>query len=195
MSSKPSPKAGKLLIVTAPSGAGKTTIVQHLLEQFDELAFSVSATTRPPRPGEEHGVDYYFLSPEAFKAAIAADEFVEWEEVYPGRCYGTLKAEIDRLWAAGKTVVFDVEVVGATNLKKFYPKNSLSVFVQPPSPEILFERLRNRNTENEESLRVRIARATEELAYAENFDTVLVNDDLALALAEARGMVKAVVVL
>lgn len=195
MSSKPSQKAGKLLIVTAPSGAGKTTIVQHLLEQFDELAFSVSATTRPPRPGEEHGVDYYFLSQEAFKAAVAADEFVEWEEVYPGRCYGTLKAEINRLWAANKTVVFDVEVVGATNLKKFYPEDSLSVFVQPPSPEILFERLRNRNTENEESLRVRIARATEELAYAENFDTVLVNDDLALALAEARGMVKAMIVL
>ncbi|NJB84736.1 guanylate kinase [Lewinella marina] len=179
------PAHGKLLIFTAPSGAGKTTLVRHLLARFGELAFSVSATTRPPRPGERDGIDYHFLTPEAFLAKVANDEFVEYEEVYPGRFYGTLHSEVRRIWAANRTVVFDIEVKGATAIKRQYPEGSLAVFVAPPSREILFQRLRDRSTEDPESLRVRIARAAEELAYADRFDRVLVNDDLQAALAEA----------
>ncbi|THH42062.1 guanylate kinase [Neolewinella litorea] len=181
----PEPPHGKLLIFTAPSGAGKTTLVRHLLKKFGELAFSVSATTRPPRPGERDGVDYYFLSPEEFLAKVARGEFVEYEEVYPGRFYGTLHSEVRRIWDAGRTVVFDIEVKGATTIKRQYPQGSLAVFVAPPSQEILFQRLRDRSTEDSESLRVRIARAAEELLYADRFDRVLVNDDLQAALAEA----------
>ncbi|MTB49503.1 guanylate kinase [Lewinella sp. W8] len=180
---------GKLLIFTAPSGAGKTTIVRHLLGKYGQLSFSVSATNRPPRPGEEDGRDYYFLSTEEFERRITAGDFVEYEEVYPGRFYGTLRSEIDRILASGRSVVFDIEVKGATNLKKFFPDNSLAVFVAPPSPEVLFQRLRDRNTESEDSLRVRIARAGEELSYVNSFDRVLVNDDLATALAEAEAIV------
>ncbi|MEM9836509.1 MAG: guanylate kinase [Bacteroidota bacterium] len=176
---------GKILIFTAPSGAGKTTIVRHLLQYFPDLAFSVSATTRPPRPGEVDGKDYYFISPETFRNKIKSGEFVEYEEVYPGRFYGTLHAEIDRLWRAGKTIIFDIEVKGATNLKHFYPDSSLAVFVQPPSKELLFERLRNRSTEDEASLQARFARAAEELSYVNNFDRVLINDILADTLAAA----------
>ena len=181
----PEPPTGKLLIFTAPSGAGKTTIVRHLLRSFGELAFSVSATTRPPRPGEEHGRDYYFLSQEKFARLVDEGAFVEYEEVYPGRFYGTLHSEVHRIWEAGRTVVFDIEVKGATNIKKHYPDDSLAVFVSPPDREVLFQRLRDRSTEDEESLRVRIERAGEELAYANRFDRVLVNDDLPTALAEA----------
>ena len=179
------PPTGKLLIFTAPSGAGKTTIVRHLLRSFGELAFSVSATTRPPRPGEEHGRDYYFLSQEEFARLVGEGAFVEYEEVYPGRFYGTLHSEVHRIWEAGRTVVFDIEVKGATNIKRHYPDGSLAVFVSPPDREVLFQRLRDRSTEDEESLRVRIERAGEELAYANSFDRVLVNDDLPTALAEA----------
>ncbi len=181
----PEPPKGKLLILTAPSGAGKTTIVRHLLGKYGELAFSVSATTRPPRPGEEDGVDYYFLSQEEFARRVKEGAFVEYEEVYPGRFYGTLHSEVHRIWEAGRTVVFDIEVKGATNIKKHYPNDSLAIFVAPPTREVLFQRLRDRSTEDEESLRVRIARAGEELAYANSFDRVLVNDDLPTALAEA----------
>jgi guanylate kinase len=180
---------GKLLIFTAPSGAGKTTIVRHLLGKYDQLSFSVSATNRPPRPGEEHGRDYYFLSTEEFQRRINAGDFVEHEEVYPGRFYGTLRSEVDRILASGKSVVFDIEVNGATNLKRFYPENSMAIFVAPPSPEVLFQRLRDRNTESEDSLRVRIARAGAELTYEDSFDRVLVNDDLATALVEAEKIV------
>ncbi|MBB4078451.1 guanylate kinase [Lewinella aquimaris] len=176
---------GKLLIFTAPSGAGKTTIVRHLLQSFDGLAFSVSATTRPARPGEVHGRDYYFLSKEEFMGRVAAGDFVEYEEVYPGRLYGTLHSELHRNWARGNAVVFDIEVKGATNIKAHYPEGSLAVFVAPPSREILFQRLRDRSTEDADSLRVRIARAGEELGYRDRFDRVLVNDDLPTALAEA----------
>ena len=185
-------KPGKLLILTAPSGAGKTTIVRHLLGHFDELAFSVSATNRPRRPGEEHGVHYYFLTDEQFQAKVAAGEFAEYEEVYPGRFYGTLKAEIDRKWAEGKTVVFDIEVKGATNLKKMYGVAATAVFVNPPSKKELFQRLRDRSTETEEQLKVRMERAAMELGYVDNFDYVLVNDDLEVALAEAELLVKRV---
>lgn len=181
---------GRLLIITAPSGAGKTTVVHHLLREFDQqLAFSVSATTRPPRPGEIDGVDYYFITPEEFDAAIAQDQFAEWEEVYAGRKYGTLKSEIERLWSMGQTIVFDLEVVGATKLKKMYPEESLAVFVQPPSSDILFERLRNRATEDAESLNARIERASLELSYANSFDLILVNDELENTLQDARQIV------
>lgn len=181
----PDQPRGKLLILTAPSGAGKTTIVRHLLGRFGRLAFSVSATTRPPRPGERHGVDYYFLSNREFLDRVAEGAFVEYEEVYPGRFYGTLHTEVERIWRGGQAVVFDIEVKGAANIKRQYPADSLAVFVAPPSPEVLFQRLRDRSTEDEESLRVRIARAGEELTHANDFDQVLVNDDLSTALAEA----------
>lgn len=183
---------GKMLIFTAPSGAGKTTIVRHLLNKFEALAFSVSATNRPQRPGEEDGVAYHFLSDQAFAEKIAAGEFVEYEEVYPGRFYGTLRSEVERIWALGKTVVFDIEVKGATNIKEMYPEETTAVFVDPPSPEILFQRLRDRNTESEADLLVRIARAEEELRYRDTFDRVLLNDDLATALEEAEGIVREV---
>lgn len=176
---------GKILIFTAPSGAGKTTVVRHLLRHFPQLGFSVSATTRPPRPGETDGIDYHFLEPEDFAIRIANGEFVEYEEVYPGRFYGTLYSEVERIWALGKTIVFDIEVKGATNLKKFYPENSLAVFVAPPSKEILFERLRNRSTEDEASLKARFDRSAEELSYADDFDRILVNDVLKATLDEA----------
>lgn len=179
----------KLIIITAPSGAGKTTIVQHLLASFDELAFSVSATTRARRPHEKEGEDYYFLSPTTFRDCIQNEKFIEWEEVYENQYYGTLRSEVDRLWSEGKHIIFDIEVKGALNIKKHYPEDSLSIFVQPPSPEILFERLRNRNTESEESLRKRIDRAAFELSCANMFDTILVNDVLSDALAEAEALV------
>lgn len=184
---------GKLLIFTAPSGAGKTTVVRHLLKTFDELAFSVSATNRPIREGEVDGQSYHFLTTAEFKSKVATGEFVEYEEVYPGRMYGTLRSEIERLWAIGKTVVFDIEVKGATNLKKLYPEQSTAVFVNPPSPDILFKRLRDRNTESEADLEVRIARAGMELEFVDSFDVVLENDDLAVALGEAEEIVRGVI--
>jgi guanylate kinase len=177
--------SGKILIFTAPSGAGKTTIVRHLLRHFPQLAFSVSATTRPARLGEVDGKDYHFIDPEEFQRKIADGDFVEYEEVYPGRFYGTLHSEIERIWALNQTIVFDIEVKGATNLKKFYPDHSLAIFVQPPNKEVLFDRLRGRSTEDESSLRVRFARAEEELEYANNFDRILINDRLKDALDEA----------
>lgn len=179
----------KLIIITAPSGAGKTTIVQHLLASFDELAFSVSATTRKRREHEEEGHDYYFLSPKTFKERIDAEQFVEWEEVYENQFYGTLKSEVERLWKLGKHIIFDIEVKGALNIKKAYPDNSMAIFIQPPSKEILFERLRNRKTESEDSLRKRIARAELELSHADQFDQIIVNDILSDALAEAESIV------
>lgn len=185
----PDMPTGKLLIFTAPSGAGKTTIVRHLLKTFDELAFSVSATNRPIRPGETDGQSYHFLTSAEFESKITTGEFVEYEEVYPGRMYGTLRSEIERLWALGKVVVFDIEVKGATNLKRLYPDNSTAVFVNPPSPEILFQRLRDRNTESEADLEVRIARAAMELDFVDSFDKVLINDDLETALTEAERIV------
>lgn len=179
----------KLIIITAPSGAGKTTIVQHLLASFDELAFSVSATTRQRRAHEKDGIDYYFLSTKEFKDRIQRDEFIEWEEVYPGQYYGTLKSEVERLWKIGRHIIFDIEVKGALNIKRHYPKDALAIFIQPPSPATLFERLQRRKTESEESLRKRIERATFELSCANMFDKILVNDVLSDALAEAEAMV------
>lgn len=182
-----------MLIFTAPSGAGKTTIVRHLLNHFEALAFSVSATNRPQRPGEEDGVAYHFLTAQEFAEKIAAGDFVEYEEVYPGRFYGTLRSEVERIWAAGQTVVFDIEVKGATNIKMMYPEQATAVFVDPPSPAVLYQRLRDRNTESEADLQVRIARAEEELSYRDTFDRVLLNDDLPTALAEAEEIVREVI--
>ncbi len=179
----------KLIIVTAPSGAGKTTIVHHLLEQFGELAFSVSATNRGKRAHEKEGEDYYFLSTPEFKRLVAEGAFLEYEEVYDNQYYGTLKKEIERLWSLGKCIIFDVDVKGATNIKNAYPDESLSIFIKPPSKEILFERLKNRKTETPESLKKRIQRAAEELTYENKFDTVVLNDDLSKALVHAKELV------
>ncbi|MEL7118728.1 MAG: guanylate kinase [Bacteroidota bacterium] len=181
----------KLLIFTAPSGAGKTTIVRHLLNKFDNLAFSVSATTRPPRFNEVDGKDYYFLSPEKFIECINRDEFVEWEEVYTNRFYGTLKSEIERLWQKELNIVFDIDVYGALNIKKCYPKESLAIFVKPPTKEILFNRLKNRKTEKQADLEKRIQKAEEELSFENKFDIILVNDVLIQTLEKAEEIVTA----
>ena len=182
--------SGRMFIFTAPSGAGKTTIVRHLLREFGDLSFSVSATNRAPRTGEIDGRDYYFMSTEQFRERIERGDFLEWEEVYPGRLYGTLRSEVERIWSNGKHVMFDIEVKGATNLKRAYPARTLATFIKVPSLEALEERLRNRGTETEESIRKRIARWEEELRYLNNFDRVLINDDLPTALAEAEGLVR-----
>ena len=179
-----------LIIVTAPSGGGKTTIVHHLIKTFSELAFSVSATNRPKRENEVEGIDYYFISTEEFKRKIAQQAFLEYEEVYAGRFYGTLKSELERLWAEKKCIIFDVEVHGALNIRKAYPESALTVFIMPPSKEILFDRLRQRNTENAETLKQRMTRAEEELNYASRFDSVIFNDNLQEAFAQAEKLVK-----
>lgn len=181
---------GKMILFTAPSGAGKTTIVRHLLSTYDELDFSVSATTRDKRPHEEDGKHYYFISPEEFREKIKNNEFVEWEEVYKDQYYGTLKSEVDRLWSEGKHIVFDIEVNGATNIKEMYGDNCLAVFVKPPSLEILIERLKNRKTESEASLRKRIRRVKKEMTFQNSFDTILVNDLLEVTLKEAEIIVE-----
>lgn len=175
----------KLIIVSAPSGAGKTTIVRHLLAMSLPLSFSVSATSRTPRTGEVDGHDYYFLSADAFRQKIEAGEFLEWEEVYPGTYYGTLKSEVERLWSEGKSVVFDVDVIGGLNIKKIYGDKALAIFVQPPSVETLRLRLYNRSTESEYKIATRIAKAEYELSFAPQFDVVLINDNLQAALVEA----------
>ncbi|MEO1256067.1 MAG: guanylate kinase [Bacteroidota bacterium] len=190
-------KRPKLILFTAPSGAGKTTIVRHLLKTFDELAFSVSATTRSRRPKEEDGKDYYFLTPEKFRHLIDNEEFVEWEEVYENQFYGTLKNDElpligDSVYFAfqGKFIVFDVEVKGATNIKKFYGEEAYAVFVKPPSLQVLMDRLKQRKTETAKSFEKRIRRAKEELKYENKFDRILVNDILEVTLKEAEMIVE-----
>ena len=180
----------KLIILTAPSGAGKTTIVRHLLNTMPELAFSISATTRERRPNEVEGEDYYYIGVAEFKKLISEDAFAEWQQVYPDQFYGTLRREMDRIWAEGKHIVFDIDVKGAVNLKNAYPDQSLAIFVKPPSKAALFERLRQRKTENEESLRKRLAKAEEELTFENKFDHILVNDVLEDALDEAQTVVR-----
>lgn len=182
--------AGKAIIVSAPSGAGKTTIVRHLMERGLGLAFSVSATTRPMRGSERDGHDYWFLSEAEFKRRIAAGDFLEWEEVYPGRYYGTLRDEVRRIQAAGGHPVFDVDVEGGLNLKKEFGSAALALFIAPPSIEALEQRLRARGTESEESLSKRVGKAAHELAYAPRFDRTVVNDDLIGACAEAEALVR-----
>lgn len=181
---------GKVVIVSAPSGAGKTTIVKHLMECGFPLGFSVSACSRNRRPGEVDGRDYYFLSPVEFQDKIRNNEFLEWEEVYQGMFYGTLKSEIDRIWATGRHVIFDVDVKGGVNLKKYFGAKALSVFISPPSYESLRERLKNRGTEDADSLEKRLARAKMEMEYHDKFDRVIVNDTLEKALKEAKEAVK-----
>lgn len=180
---------GKCIIFSAPSGAGKTTIVHALLNSMDQLAFSVSACSRPPRGKEVDGVDYHFLTAEEFRIKIQNDEFVEWEEVYSDMYYGTLKSEIERIWAANKTVVFDVDVIGGLNLKKSFKNQALAVFIQPPSLAILEERLRNRKTDSEEKIQMRLAKSKEELKSATNFDVIVENDVLEKAIEQARDIV------
>ena len=181
---------GKMIVLTAPSGSGKTTLVKHLLQKFDFLDFSISATTRDQRAHEVDGKDYYFLSPEEFKTRLANDEFIEHEEVYENQFYGTLKSEVDRIWSLGKVIIFDIDVKGAKNIKDLYGEQCLTIFVRPPSVEVLISRLTARATENEESLRKRIARIREEITYEPIFDTVVVNDLLEVAQLEAEYLVK-----
>lgn len=177
-------KTCKVIIFSAPSGSGKSTLIHYLMEHVRQLTFSRSATSRPPRAGEQDGVDYYFLSPEAFRAGIAAGDFVEWEEVYPDRFYGTLKREVERIDGEGGIPVFDIDVKGAMNLKAYYGEQALSLFIEPPSLEVLAERLKARGTETAESLRERLKRAQFELSYAPRFDVRIVNDDLKQAQAD-----------
>lgn len=179
--------AGKAIIFSAPSGSGKTTIVRYLLDNNPDLGFSISASTRDKRGRtEEDGKDYYFLTPEEFKKRIDNDEFIEWEEVYEGNFYGTLKSEIDRIWNNGKNVVFDVDVKGGLNLKKYFGNKALAVFVKAPSLEVLKERLNDRGTETEESLSRRLFKAKFEMSFQDKFDVVLVNENLDQSLAEAQ---------
>jgi guanylate kinase len=177
---------GKLIIFSAPSGAGKTTIVKHLLRQNLNLEFSVSATSRSPRPNEVHGKDYYFLPQTEFQQKIQNEEFLEWEEVYSGIYYGTLKSEVERIRNQGKNVIFDVDVVGGLNIKKYYGNDALAVFVMPPSVDELKNRLLGRSTETGERIKMRIEKAEYELSFAKQFDFNLVNDNLELTFAEAK---------
>lgn len=189
---------GKAILFSAPSGCGKTTIIKELMaseatERLDPkaLAFSISATSRKPRGDERHGTDYYFLSEEEFRQRVADDEFLEWEEVYAGTCYGTLKSEVQRLWDEGKVIVFDVDVNGGRNLKRYFGDQALSIFVMPPSLEVLEQRLRNRGTDSEEAIAKRLGRSAEELKQAPHFDRTIVNDDLRHAVSETRREVEA----
>lgn len=181
---------GKLIIFSAPSGSGKSTIINYLLEQNLNLAFSCSATSRPPRGTEQHGVEYFFLSPEEFKQRIANDEFLEYEEVYENRFYGTLKSQVENQLQAGQNVIFDVDVVGGCNIKKYYGNRALSVFIQPPSVEELRNRLTGRGTDAPEIIESRIAKAEFELGFADKFDVVVINDDLEEAKAKALKVIK-----
>ncbi len=180
----------KVLIFSAPSGAGKSTIVNHLLEVFPSLEFSVSATSRAPRGEERNGREYYFLSAEEFASRVASGDFIEWEEVYSGSCYGTLKSELDRIWAEGHVVVFDIDVQGGLNIKKLFGEQALSVFIMPPSVDELRRRLEGRGTDTPEAIERRVSKAESEMAQADRYDKIIVNDSLDTALAEAEDTVR-----
>ncbi len=183
--------AKKVLIFSAPSGSGKSTIVNHILGLYpSSMEFSVSATSRAPRGEEQDGREYYFLTTEEFRKMIAEDKFVEYEEVYEGRFYGTLKSECERIWAAGHVIIFDVDVKGGVNLKKYFGDAALSIFIQAPSVEVLRQRLVNRGTDSPEAIEERVAKAEEEMTYAPQFDYVLVNDELQTAYAESEKVVE-----
>lgn len=184
------PIEGKLIIFSAPSGAGKTTIVQYLLSIFPEISFSISCTTRLKRENEVNGKDYYFLTEKEFNEKIKNNEFIEYEEVYKGRFYGTLHSEIERLWNQGKHVIFDIDVKGGINLKKQFKDRALAIFIAPPSLKDLEKRLKNRNTENSESLQTRLQKADEELSFAKNFDAIIINDNLEKAQNKAKILVE-----
>ena len=175
---------GKVIIFSAPSGSGKTTIVRRLLARYPQLEFSISATSRAPRGAERDGVDYYFLSQEAFAAAVAEGRFVEWEEVYKGTCYGTLRSEVERIWQKGHVIVFDVDVLGGINLKRIFGQDACSVFIMPPSVEELRRRLEGRGTDSPEAIDRRVAKAEFELTKAPEFDHTVVNDRLDDAVEE-----------
>ncbi len=180
---------GKLIIFSAPSGSGKTTIVKHLLSKGLNLGFSISATCRQARKGEQQGVDYFFLSPEEFRNKIDLGEFLEWEEVYPGTYYGTLKSEVERLRDKGIHVLFDVDVAGGCNIKAYYGEEALSVFIRPPSFGVLEERLRKRSTDSDEVIATRLAKASYEMSFESRFDVVIINDQLEKALEESERIV------
>lgn len=179
----------KAVIFSAPSGSGKSTIVSHILKLHPELKFSVSAASRAPRGDEKNGVAYWFISADEFRKRIADDEFVEYEEVYPGSYYGTLKSEVERIWNNGDAIIFDVDVKGGVNLKKYFGDRALSVFIQAPSVEVLRQRLVSRATDSPEAIERRVAKAAEEMTYADKFDHIIVNDDLQKAYADAEKLV------
>ena len=181
---------GKLVIFSAPSGSGKTTIVRELLKRFPQFEFSISATSRLPRGKEQNGVDYYFLTNEEFRARVERDEFVEWEEVYQGTCYGTLRSEMERIWSNGNIIIFDVDVLGGINLKRIFGDDACSIFIMPPSVEELERRLRGRGTDSEEVILKRIGKAEFELSKAPEFDHVVVNDVLDVAVDEATAIIE-----
>tara|TARA_B110000090_G_scaffold164583_1_gene182172 strand:+ start:350 stop:913 length:564 start_codon:yes stop_codon:yes gene_type:complete len=180
---------GKLIVISAPSGSGKTSIVSYLLKNMETLSFSISACSREQRENEIEGKDYHFLGIEGFKRSIKEDSFLEWEEVYKNQFYGTLKSEVERIWSEGKTVIFDVDVVGGLNIKKQYPKECLSIFIMPPSVEVLAERLIGRGSESDESLQKRLDKAEEEISQNQDFDTVILNDDLSIACEETQEVI------
>ena len=180
---------GKLIVISAPSGAGKTSIVHHLLKNMPELSFSVSACSREKRDNETHGKDYYFLGVEGFQNKIKEAAFLEWEEVYENQYYGTLKSEIERIWSEGKTVIFDVDVIGGLNIKKQYPKECLSLFIMPPSVDVLRERLSGRGTESEAKLEMRLEKAEQEILKNQEFDKVILNDDFGIACEETMAVI------
>jgi len=180
----------KILIITAPSGAGKTSITHHLLQKFPQLAFSVSAATRQPRSYEKNGVDYYFMSEEEFKQKIKAKDFAEWEMVYEGKYYGTLKSELERIWKNSQVPILDIDVKGALHVQSQYPVNTFSIFIEPPSIEELKKRLMSRGTETEETLAARINKASYEISFKGTFNAVIINDNLAQAFAKAEEVVK-----
>ncbi len=179
----------KVIIFSAPSGSGKTTIIKELLGEFPQLQFSISATSRAPRGEEQNGVDYYFMTTQEFATAVGEDKFIEWEEVYAGTAYGTLKAEVQRIWDEGGVVVFDVDVKGGVRLKEIFAESALSLFIMPPSVEELQRRLQGRGTDSAEAIEKRVAKATIELAMSPQFDKVVVNDQLSVALGEAKDIV------
>jgi guanylate kinase len=181
---------GKLIIFSAPSGSGKTTLVHYLMKQVPGLAFSVSACTRPKRPNELDGVDYHFLTPEAFQLLIEKDAFVEYEEVYPGNFYGTLKESVDKIRKEGKHVLFDIDVEGGLNIKNAFGDDALGVFVRPPSVDVLIDRLTRRSTESDEKIKQRVGKAVFELQYEPRFDVTIVNDNLDIACQEAEHLVR-----
>jgi guanylate kinase len=185
------PSANKIIIITAPSGAGKTSITKHLLKTFpDKLAFSVSAATRQKRDYEKNGVDYHFISADEFREKIKHNEFVEWEMVYEGKYYGTLKTEIQKTWQQGKSPLLDIDVKGALQVKQQYPAQTLSIFIEPPSVDELKKRLESRGTESAESLNTRVSKASYELSFKDQFDKVIVNDNLEKACKEAEEIVR-----
>ena len=179
----------KAIIISAPSGAGKTTIVKSLLATFSQLEFSISACSRPKRNSESNGKDYYFIPAEDFQKKILRNEFVEWQEVYPGSYYGTLKSELERIWEESKVPVFDVDVFGGLNLKKYFGKAALAVFIHPPSIDVLESRLRKRGSEDEENLKKRLSKVEQELSFANSFDRIIVNNDILLASEQATFLV------